>query len=379
MIGMLKYEQAREALARYPGPNHLPNLFGGSAMAVFESSTQHQTPALHEWKKSVDRYTAKRRPGALLPPWTCTHCGSEFTGRKRKFCGDECAAEAKRIRDSKRKMLGRVRTRPFKSIRRPNPIIDGKRECIDCGVTFPLSEYSVLKCSRCKSGETIRGVCKACERQERSARSARRSPERRREQRALAAIKAGKTYTPKNSKAELAKKTTRLAKQNAKQAWDWWFTQAPDDWMATYYEALGQPWRNPRLTNTERYRIRYAQDVEFNLNERIRNQQRKKARRDGVAEIIRGAIRRNGRSPRVEKLLGYSIAELKVHLERQFSKGMDWPRFMAGEIHIDHIIPKKEFDLQDDTQWRKCWCLSNLRPLWAKDNLEKRDRVLHLL
>lgn len=52
---------------------------------------------------------------------------------------------------------------------------------------------------------------------------------------------------------------------------------------------------------------------------------------------------------------------------------------MNGEIHIDHIIPKAAFDLSDFDQWRICWGLPNLRPLWAKDNLEKKDKILNLL
>jgi len=58
---------------------------------------------------------------------------------------------------------------------------------------------------------------------------------------------------------------------------------------------------------------------------------------------------------------------------------MTWEKFMNGEIHIDHIIPKAAFDLSDFDQWRICWGLPNLRPLWAKDNLEKKDKILNLL
>lgn len=58
---------------------------------------------------------------------------------------------------------------------------------------------------------------------------------------------------------------------------------------------------------------------------------------------------------------------------------MTWEKFMNSKIHIDHIIPKAAFDLSDFDQWRICWGLPNLRPLWAKDNLEKKDKILNLL
>jgi hypothetical protein len=82
-----------------------------------------------------------------------------------------------------------------------------------------------------------------------------------------------------------------------------------------------------------------------------------------------------------ESLLGYTIEELSRHIERQFTKGMTWDKFMDGEIHIDHIIPVaflKPAEINSD-EFRACWALSNLQPLWAKDNREKSDKLLKLL
>ncbi len=84
-------------------------------------------------------------------------------------------------------------------------------------------------------------------------------------------------------------------------------------------------------------------------------------------------------SKRAEQLLSYSIAQLRQHLERQFSKGMTWQAFCAGEIHIDHIVPLVCFNLADINEWQAAWALTNLRPLLATDNLKKGDKHLHLL
>lgn len=82
-----------------------------------------------------------------------------------------------------------------------------------------------------------------------------------------------------------------------------------------------------------------------------------------------------------EKILGYSAKELADHLERQFTKGMTWEKFLAGEIHIDHIIPVASFKAEstDSAEFRACWALANLRPLWAADNLAKSDKITHLI
>ena len=138
-------------------------------------------------------------------------------------------------------------------------------------------------------------------------------------------------------------------------------------------------WNKPSLSAAERYAIRYRIDPEFNTLERMRRQLNKKLKKDGIGDIMRGAINRGGESNAVAELLGYTIAELRSHLERQFTKGMTWERFSKGEIHIDHITPQSAFDLTNPDEWRKCWCLSNLRPLWARENLAKSNTQIYLI
>ena len=44
---------------------------------------------------------------------------------------------------------------------------------------------------------------------------------------------------------------------------------------------------------------------------------------------------------------------------------------MKGEIEIDHIVPIKSFcfNSPDDKEFKKCWALSNLRPMWATNRV----------
>jgi len=314
-------------------------------------------------------------------PYTCRHCGKSFSGRKRQFCSDDCAAKAKRQREKQQKAAKRISKRPFTPRRNPNPIIDGMRVCLVCSENLPVSEYRVRKDPRCNSGESITGYCNSCERKRTKSWAKLRTTEQRRQERARIAARKGKSYGERGKfDPELFEmQQERLAQANAYQAWRWWLTQAPDVWIAAYYEAKGAPWANPRLSEADQYRIRYRMDLDFNLKKRVRVQHAKKAKRDGVSDLIRSAIRRNGASNRVEELCGYSISELRQHIERQFTKGMTWDRYMAGEIHIDHIVPQKAFNMQDDNEWRACWALTNLQPLWAKDNLTKGGKILYLI
>jgi hypothetical protein len=72
-------------------------------------------------------------------------------------------------------------------------------------------------------------------------------------------------------------------------------------------------------------------------------------------------------------LVGCSVEQLKIHLEKQFTRRMSWKNY--GKWHIDHIRPCSSFDLSDPQQQRTCFNYSNLQPLWAKDNLNKSNKL----
>lgn len=79
------------------------------------------------------------------------------------------------------------------------------------------------------------------------------------------------------------------------------------------------------------------------------------------------------------QLVGYGTEDLKAHLERQFLPGMSWDNY--GQWHIDHIVPVASFQYEsyDSEEFRRCWGLPNLRPLWAAENLGKRDKRIFLV
>ena len=56
-------------------------------------------------------------------------------------------------------------------------------------------------------------------------------------------------------------------------------------------------------------------------------------------------------------------------MEKLFEKGMDWSNH--GEWHIDHIKPVSKFN--KNTAIHIVNSLSNLQPLWGKDNIIKSN------
>ena len=106
-----------------------------------------------------------------------------------------------------------------------------------------------------------------------------------------------------------------------------------------------------------------------------RNRTKMRATTEGMlyhrmSQSVRAALKGAKRRCKWETLLGYSVADLRSHLESQFTDGMTWERFFGGEIHIDHIVPRVQFnfDSPDDEAFKGCWALSNLRPLWSREN-----------
>lgn len=78
-------------------------------------------------------------------------------------------------------------------------------------------------------------------------------------------------------------------------------------------------------------------------------------------------------------LVDYTLVDLMAHLERQFASGMTWDNY--GQWHIDHILPLSGFDFDSAAHddFKACWTITNLRPLWANENIIKRDKRLHLI
>jgi len=94
--------------------------------------------------------------------------------------------------------------------------------------------------------------------------------------------------------------------------------------------------------------------------------------------IMSSAIRRSMRGTKKgswTKYVGYTVAELKKHIENQFVTGMSWENY-GSAWHIDHKVPKSWFNYtsMSDEEFRRCWGLDNLQPKFAIDNMRKGGR-----
>lgn len=72
-------------------------------------------------------------------------------------------------------------------------------------------------------------------------------------------------------------------------------------------------------------------------------------------------------------LIGCSVQELRLHLEKQFQEGMSWETHGKYGWHIDHKIPLASAKSKEELE--KLCHYTNLQPLWAHENLSKQDKI----
>jgi hypothetical protein len=97
-----------------------------------------------------------------------------------------------------------------------------------------------------------------------------------------------------------------------------------------------------------------------------------------ISVLIRNGMASNGlkkKGTKTDSILGCTISDFKIHIERQFLKGMSWENH--GGWHLDHIVPISSASSESEIYGLNHH--TNFRPLWAKDNLSKGARMDFLI
>ncbi len=116
----------------------------------------------------------------------------------------------------------------------------------------------------------------------------------------------------------------------------------------------------------KKWKAKMKDDPLFIINNRMRA---------NIAQSLKRYGRESKQGRHWEEIVGYSTSDLKKWLEKQFLPGMSWENY--GQWHIDHRTPITAFNYQTvaDVDFRRCWDLKNLRPLWALDNIKKHNKL----
>jgi hypothetical protein len=137
------------------------------------------------------------------------------------------------------------------------------------------------------------------------------------------------------------------------------------------------------IISRERRKVKLNSNPEFRkLDNRKKEESRvNRESRDPVFKLkrkmrhsLRGSFKRKGQNKNTQsqQILGADWEIVKKHFESLFTEGMTWDNM--GEWHIDHIIPLSTAKLEEEIL--NLCNYKNLQPLWAKDNLEKSDKIL---
>ena len=105
---------------------------------------------------------------------------------------------------------------------------------------------------------------------------------------------------------------------------------------------------------------RLLYDDAYRIKERIRG-------------LIKSCLKSSGtlKNTKTAAILGCTNQDFKAHIEKQFTKGMGWHNF--SQWHIDHIVPISSAKTEQDVIALNHF--TNLRPLWASDNLKKSNKM----
>lgn len=288
----------------------------------------------------------------------CVRCGNEFlpTVHQQRYCSNDC-----RKTSLKETNIALSKT-------------DGLlKVCFTCGIEKPLSEYNSNYL--CKSG--VVRTCKECKKKEYRA-------EVYGDDQTAKCEYCGNDFLKSNGKSHCSPRCRRssrtvrnggIPQPNRKPKQNKPVIDGKKECticgdihpVSEYYVCPSTGISHTYCNNCRRLKTRIARGIG------------KKKRKDGIAWTLRNGLKNNPDSHKSLINVGYSIAELRIHLERQFTKGMNWEVFNQGKIHIDHILPQASFDLSNPDEWKSCWALPNLRPMWAKQNAAKRAKIETLL
>lgn len=212
------------------------------------------------------------------------------------------------------------------------------RTCSKCKQTLPIDNFWLKK----KNGDKRRARCKRCQ-GEQNQQSEWNATKRKEYSRAYYA--SHKPSYERNRKA--------------------YYQRHPEE-MTAYRKQYYLDNREVLLAQTRAYKDHKIQtDVAFKLECSMR------ARLSAVLGRI-GMTK----SDRTIKLLGCTTQQLKRHLEGLFYGDMSWDKWGSGPgtFQIDHIMPVGSFDLTNPTEQRRCFCYTNLQPLWWDDHQKKTKR-----
>lgn len=144
-----------------------------------------------------------------------------------------------------------------------------------------------------------------------------------------------------------------------------------EQWKNNEYNSEGEKEKRAK----ERHEKSLIRKKEYQKEYRI-----KRHNSDGLFRLKYSLRRRikdfiTNKTKKTEEILGCSWMEFKLHIEKQFTKGMTWENHGVNGWHLDHIKPLSIAKSEDELY--KLNHYSNLQPLWGDENIRKSNKLIY--
>ena len=96
--------------------------------------------------------------------------------------------------------------------------------------------------------------------------------------------------------------------------------------------------------------------------------------RKSITKSFKKGTNQFKKNAKTEDILGCTIYEFSKYIESKFLDGMTLDNHGLYGWHLDHIIPLSTAKTEEDVISLNHY--TNFQPLWAKDNLNKSDKII---
>jgi hypothetical protein len=288
---------------------------------------------------------------------TCLICLKSFTfetvrgGKPPGFCSKECKQKNNRNKNKQYNQTQKRKEYNLKLRREKKGYTQKIKKCLVCEKEFTTYKKTKIFCSKdCAIKYKIQYDKKYYSK-----------PDVRKKVNQQQKINRAKLSSETKKKYAENNKNWRIKnKEKVRQNWVSWYLK-PENKIKVR-KNQNKPKRREALKTY--YKNRRKNDPLFRLINNLRG---------GLSKLI---IRNSKiiKNEKTKELIGCSVQELKIHIEKQFLPGMNWDNYSYETWHIDHIKPLSLAKNMDDIIRLKLMHYTNLQPLWAKDNIRKSNK-----
>ena len=161
------------------------------------------------------------------------------------------------------------------------------------------------------------------------------------------------------------------------------FTQYYKEYCQIHKQEVIQYNKEYRQTHKE-YFIQYRKEYWQNNRKYFKEYQKQRRKVDpryklssNMSVAIRLSLKGNKGGRHWETLIYSTKEQIENHLKKTIPTSYTYQDYLSGKLEIDHIEPISKFNVSkpEHIDFQRCWALSNLRLIPAKENRIKSAKI----